>query len=452
MTPDRNRLFELLTDRALVGLGQREQIELAELLIKAQDVDIAAFDKAAAAIALASVGTIEPMPAGLADRLEKAALGDPSRPASDYMTTRQLDKLAPGLVHTQVDEVLEPESIAPPSSQIEPEEESVDYKKTLAIEPAAPRPAEPPRVRPGLLTQEPPSIATLARPNDPYVLKKVPTTPRPFAPTPTPAGHASSPALSTTRVHSSAPVQPSARPAQPAYPQPSAPPMPSSSYGRVPSPPPPPPPPRANVVPFPAARAPSRAFAIAGWVAAAACLLLAIGAFARRTPPAPVADIPFDPPPTATPSSVTPQPPAPTATQLAALTPGELRDKLLAAEGSSRADWTPTKDPLGKSATGEVVWNKDQQKGVMRFRGLAKNDPSHAQYQLWIFDKTRDEKYPVDGGVFDVDSETGDVVVPIHATLPVTAPVLFAVTLERPGGVVVSKRDRLVVTAKFPAG
>ena len=69
-----------------------------------------------------------------------------------------------------------------------------------------------------------------------------------------------------------------------------------------------------------------------------------------------------------------------------------------------------------------------------------------------IPDKTRDDKYPVDGGVFDVDSETGDVVVPIRATLAVNAPVMFAVTLEKPGGVVVSKRDRIVVTAKLPPG
>ena len=54
----------------------------------------------------------------------------------------------------------------------------------------------------------------------------------------------------------------------------------------------------------------------------------------------------------------------------------ELREKLLAAAGTARAEWTPTKDPLGKAATGEVVWNKDQQKGTMRFHGLAKNDPT----------------------------------------------------------------------------
>ena len=464
MSTTRDRLLELLTDRALVGLGQREQIELAELLVKVQDVDVAAFDKAAAAIALASVGPLEKMPAGLAERLEQAALGDPSRPASDYMKTRQLDKLAPGLVQTQVDEILEPNSIGPASSELEPEEESVDYKKTLVLGDQAGAPHGERRAeRAGLLTQEPESIPTLARPNDPYVAKKITTSPRPFAPTPAPtplvppappAGYVSSPVQSAAARHPgpSAPPAPSApsapvRSSAPARAYPSQPsgPVPSS-YGRVPSPP------LSNVVPFPATRAPSRAFAIAGWVAAAACLALAIGAFARRTPPSPVALLPTGTMPSTRLTVPTSSAPTPVATQLAALTPGELRDKLLAAEGTARAEWTPTKDPLGKSATGEVVWNKDQQKGAMRFRGLAKNDPSRAQYQLWIFDKTRDEKYPVDGGVFDVDSDTGDVVVPIRATLPVSAPVLFAVTLERPGGVVVSKRDRIVVTAKMPAG
>ena len=82
----------------------------------------------------------------------------------------------------------------------------------------------------------------------------------------------------------------------------------------------------------------------------------------------------------------------------------------------------------------------------MRFANLAPNDPKLSQYQLWIFDKQRDEKYPVDGGVFDVTA-TGEVIVAISAKLPVGDAVLFAVTVEAPGGVVVSKRERIVVTA-----
>ena len=51
----------------------------------------------------------------------------------------------------------------------------------------------------------------------------------------------------------------------------------------------------------------------------------------------------------------------------------------------------------------------------------------------------------VDGGVFDIGP--GEVIVPIRAALPVTTPKLFAVTIEKPGGVVVSSRQRIVVTA-----
>jgi anti-sigma-K factor RskA len=65
---------------------------------------------------------------------------------------------------------------------------------------------------------------------------------------------------------------------------------------------------------------------------------------------------------------------------------------------------------------------------------------------LWIFDPERDEK-PIDGGVFDVDKE-GEVLIPIHAKLPVGKPTLFAITVEKPGGVVVSDRSRLPLLAK----
>ena len=84
----------------------------------------------------------------------------------------------------------------------------------------------------------------------------------------------------------------------------------------------------------------------------------------------------------------------------------------------------------------------------MRFRGLRPNDPTKEQYQLWVFDATRDDRYPVDGGVFDVPAGVDEIVVPITARVRVTRPALFAVTVERPGGVVVSGREHIVVLAK----
>jgi len=88
----------------------------------------------------------------------------------------------------------------------------------------------------------------------------------------------------------------------------------------------------------------------------------------------------------------------------------------------------------------------------MRLRGLAANDPIVEQYQLWIFDADRDAAHPVDGGVFDVaaSSADGELCIPIDARLPIGKPTLFAITVEKPGGVVVSTRERLPLLAKVP--
>jgi anti-sigma-K factor RskA len=74
-----------------------------------------------------------------------------------------------------------------------------------------------------------------------------------------------------------------------------------------------------------------------------------------------------------------------------------------------------------------------------------------AQYQLWIFDAERNEAYPVDGGVFDVPAKSdGDVVIKIDPRIPVSRATAFAITVERPGGVVVSSRERLPLLAALP--
>jgi anti-sigma-K factor RskA len=166
----------------------------------------------------------------------------------------------------------------------------------------------------------------------------------------------------------------------------------------------------------------SRFATVAPWIAAAACLALAIGTFLwSRDHGAPrVATAP---------------------------TPAAAREQLLASASDVQTiSWTTTSDPTVKGASGDVVWSQKAQRGYMRFVGMTPNDVKAFQYQLWIFDKNRDDKYPIDGGVFDVSS-TGEVIVPIDAKISVDDATLFAVTVERPGGVVVSKRERIVVTA-----
>lgn len=126
-----------------------------------------------------------------------------------------------------------------------------------------------------------------------------------------------------------------------------------------------------------------------------------------------------------------------------------LRDSLLTRDGASeRLAWTATADSTALGASGDVVWSSRAQRGVMRIAGLQANDRRRWQYQLWIFDKSRDQKYPVDGGVFDVPQGTGEVLVPIDARVPVSDAVMFAITVEPAGGVVVSTRERVVLLAQ----
>jgi hypothetical protein len=182
------------------------------------------------------------------------------------------------------------------------------------------------------------------------------------------------------------------------------------------------------------------------WFAAAAGFALALFAFTQR--PSSQATGPGGP--EGTPVNAVKPPPCPTAAPEPprAPSPSEAREKLIA-DGADvvRIDWSATKDPAGAGASGDVVWSNQKQIGYMRFHGLAVNDPAKSQFQLWIFDRDRDDRYPVDGGVFDVDPATGDVVVPIRAKVRVNRPALFAITVEPPGGVVVSKREHIVLTA-----
>ena len=131
------------------------------------------------------------------------------------------------------------------------------------------------------------------------------------------------------------------------------------------------------------------------------------------------------------------------------LTVAEQRTQILNANPADlfQIEWSAT-DPKS-NITGDVVWSDQDQEGYMSFRGLPKNDPTVEQYQLWIFDKSRSDAHPVDGGVFDIDSASGETIVPIDAKITVDQAVMFAVTVERPEGVVVSDRSRLPLLAKI---
>lgn len=100
--------------------------------------------------------------------------------------------------------------------------------------------------------------------------------------------------------------------------------------------------------------------------------------------------------------------------------------------------------PEIKGVKGDVCWSSTKQEGFLRLNGLPRNASTVERYQLWIIDK-RGLEQRVNAGVFD---STGDeTVVHFKPELMVDGPVIFAVTIEPPEGVVVSNLKRRVCAA-----
>ncbi len=171
-----------------------------------------------------------------------------------------------------------------------------------------------------------------------------------------------------------------------------------------------------------------------GWgVAALACIALVVNIWLTRvdTPQ----EIAVNPTPTETPQK------EPTTVE-------KKQQFLASANDVIKTDWASPDE--SQELNGEIVWSNNKQEGYMTFRGLPANEKDKETYQLWIFDEAQDEKTPIDGGVFDVN-ENGEVTIPIDAKINVKNPKMFAVTVEKPGGVVVSKREKIVALAKVEA-
>jgi anti-sigma-K factor RskA len=132
--------------------------------------------------------------------------------------------------------------------------------------------------------------------------------------------------------------------------------------------------------------------------------------------------------------------------RLASLPVAEAPPKLAELIGT-RIPLQPGPDQAGQSVHGEVIWDAQRGGGYLKLAGLPVNDPQREQYQLWIFDGTRDERYPVDGGVFNI-VRNGEAELWIRVPVPVRQAALFAVTVEKAGGTVVSDRGRIVAIAK----
>jgi len=103
--------------------------------------------------------------------------------------------------------------------------------------------------------------------------------------------------------------------------------------------------------------------------------------------------------------------------------------------------------PAAADVSGKFVWNEEKQEGYMVFENMPVNDPTLEQYQLWLV--SADHEHPVDGGVFNIASD-GRVIVPIDPKIRATNLAALGVTVEQPGGVVVSSREDRMVASLVP--
>ncbi len=171
------------------------------------------------------------------------------------------------------------------------------------------------------------------------------------------------------------------------------------------------------------------------WLGAAACLALAVFMWSTRE-----RNVAPDG------TSLAHRPPA-----AVPLTVAQEREQLLASGGDVlHIQFKGGGNAVAARADGDIVWSSEKQSGYLRLHGLAGNDPSRSQYQLWIVDAGMGTNVFINGGVFDVKKETGELILPIVVENFIREPILFAISVERPGGVVNPTGDHVPLVALAP--
>ncbi|MCU0874478.1 MAG: anti-sigma factor, partial [Pirellulaceae bacterium] len=169
------------------------------------------------------------------------------------------------------------------------------------------------------------------------------------------------------------------------------------------------------------------------WLAAAACLLVAVFTWYARPTTAPPPNSPTvanSEPPVTTPGTDTPDP------STATLTVAQLREQLLASAPDVLHLQLVSNDggAVARQPGGDIVWSSGRQMGYLRLQGLVNRDPPQCQYQLWIIGGDASSNEVINGGVFFVDRSKGELILPIQADQFVQQPKLFVISVETSGG------------------
>lgn len=172
------------------------------------------------------------------------------------------------------------------------------------------------------------------------------------------------------------------------------------------------------------------------WMTAAACLLLAVFAWSRWPAPNPASGPDINPP------SVAGNNPLPTrirqpddAQRRTATTIAEMREQLLVSADDVLHLQLVSNDDAEKAGVpgGDIVWSSRHQMGYLRLQRLANDEPEQRQYQLWIVGSDVSGNEIINAGVFSVDRNTGELILPIQADQFVQQPKMFVVTVNSSG-------------------
>jgi hypothetical protein len=184
--------------------------------------------------------------------------------------------------------------------------------------------------------------------------------------------------------------------------------------------------------PAPTATAPRFRFArreVVAWSTAAAALLVAALAWFPRPTTNPS-------PPLVVKSQSPTRIPVVDKPEAAVLTISEQRERLLAS-APDVLHLQLVSDNGGDFANesgGDIVWSSGRQIGFLRLRGLTINDSPRRQYQLWIVGSDVSGNEIINGGIFPVDRNSGELILPIQADQFVQQPKMFVVSVESSGG------------------
>jgi hypothetical protein len=145
-----------------------------------------------------------------------------------------------------------------------------------------------------------------------------------------------------------------------------------------------------------------------GWPPPRACWWPCSSWYTRPTPAPPPKSpaVANSEPPATPPGTDTPAP------STATLTVAQQREQLLASAPDVLHLQLVNSDSgaVARKPGGDIVWSNGRQMGYLRLQGLANDAPPQRQYQLWIIGGDASSNEFINGGMFFVDRNTGELI------------------------------------------